>query len=299
MAFPTETVYGLGAVATDETAVEQVFRIKGRPKNNPLIVHVSGVGMARQVADVWPVHAGALADAFWPGPLSIVVQRDHTVPDIVTAGGPTVCLRCPDHPVARALINAAGSPLVGPSANRSRGVSPTTAEHVRQSFPGLTVLDGGPCRVGIESTVVRIAHGAIEVLRPGVIGADELASATGMTVTTAGAVASDGPLESPGLMSRHYAPTTPARMVARDKAAGLAEAAVLSQAKVQGAALVIEMPASAPEYAAALYNALRQADAARCAEIIIIEPQGPGPAAVWDAIADRLRRACGRQQVTP
>lgn len=299
MAFPTETVYGLGAVATDETGVKQVFVLKGRPRSNPLIVHVAGVGMAQASARVWPVEAGALADAFWPGPLSIVVDKDDAIPDIVTAGGATVCLRCPDHGVARALIEAVGRPLVGPSANRSGQVSPTTAEHVRRSFPGMTVLDGGACRVGIESTVVRIGGGGIEILRPGVIGAEELLAASGLRAFRREASPNDGPLQSPGLLSRHYAPTTPARLVPREKAGDLSEAAVLSQAPAPGAGATIEMPESAGAYAAALYDALRRADAAGCREIVIIEPDGPGPRAIWDAVADRLGRACARADGTP
>lgn len=297
VAFPTETVYGLGAIATDQSAVEQVYRLKGRPRSNPLIVHVSGQAATRLVSSAWPGEATLLADAFWPGPLSIVVRRGDSIPDIVTAGGSTVCLRCPDHPTALALLEAADAPLVGPSANRSGQVSPTTAEHVRQSFPGLRVLDGGPCRVGIESTVVRIVDGAIEILRPGVLGPDELARATGLRVSHRTELPA-GPLQSPGLLSRHYAPTTPSRLARAGKTGDLSGAVVLSQRPASGAKHWIEMPGEATAYAAVLYDALRQADTAHCSEIVIIEPAGPGPRAVWDAIADRLRRACSREAET-
>ncbi len=297
-AFPTETVYGLGAVATDAAAVAKVFALKGRPTNNPLIVHVSGEAMARAVAGDWPEVARVLAGALWPGPLSIVVAKGEAIPAVVTGGGPTVCVRCPDHPVALALIEAVGSGLVGPSANRSGGVSPTTAEHVRVAFPSLLVLDGGPCRVGIESTVVRVADGKLDILRPGVIGADELQRVAGVAVTEPGAgrEASGEPLASPGLLSRHYAPQTLTIVVPSVDGLDLRGAAVLAQEPaaggVSGAARIIEMPGDADAYAAALYDALRRADAMGLGKIVVVEPKGPGERAVWDAVSDRLRRAC-------
>ncbi len=296
-AFATETVYGLGAVATDAGAVEKVFSLKGRPAENPLIVHVADEAMARAVAGHWPEVAGVLARALWPGPLSIVVGKGEAIPSIVTGGGPTVCVRCPDHPVALALIEAVGAGLVGPSANRSGGVSPTTAKHVREAFPEVLVLDGGPCRVGIESTVVRVTEGGLEILRPGVIGADELERATGVAVAEPKYEheCCSGPLASPGLLSRHYAPRTPTSVVSSVDGLDLCDAAVLAQGPVdliEDAGGVIEMPGDARGYAAALYDALRRADAMGLRRIIVVEPAGPGKRAVWEAIADRLGRAC-------
>jgi L-threonylcarbamoyladenylate synthase len=290
--FPTETVYGLGAVALDPVAVAQVFALKGRPADNPLIVHVSGVAMARAVASDWPTQARILARAFWPGPLSIVVGKAPHIPDNVTAGGPTVCVRCPDHPVARALIEAVDRPLVGPSANRSGGVSPTTADHVRQAFPDLLVVDGGPCRVGIESTVVRLVRGGLEILRPGIIGADDLERATGERVLApkGGANPAGAPVQSPGLLGRHYAPRTPMRLVEPATPGRVDDAAVLAQAPVPGAGVTVAMPAEASAYAAALYDALRRADTSGRHAIVVVRPAGPGPRAVWDAVADRLER---------
>ena len=157
VAFPTETVYGLGADAFSDAAVSRVFALKGRPSRNPLIVHVSGPLMAKRVTATWPVEAQRLADAFWPGPLSIVLPKRPEVPDIVTGGmgSASVAVRCPDHPTALALLYEFGSPLVGPSANLSGSISPTTAAHVRAAFSeqDVLVLDGGPCATGIESTV--------------------------------------------------------------------------------------------------------------------------------------------------
>jgi L-threonylcarbamoyladenylate synthase len=302
IAFPTETVYGLAAVATDAAAVAKVFALKGRPANNPLIVHVADEAMTRIVTGDWPKLAGVLAAAFWPGPLSIVVPRADSIPSIVTGGGPTVCVRCPDHPVAMALIEAVGTGLVGPSANQSGGISPTTAAHVSEAFPEIRVLDGGACRVGIESTVVRVVDGAIEVLRPGVIGAGELERVAGSTVRVPrveGAIRS-GPMASPGLLIRHYAPGTPTAVVAVADELDLADAVVLAQLPFASclceAGAVIEMPGDADAYAAVLYDALRRADAMGFARIVVLSPTGPGERAVWDAVADRLRRACAEDR---
>jgi L-threonylcarbamoyladenylate synthase len=177
VAFPTETVYGLGANALDARAVERVFDVKGRPQSSPLIVHVASIEMARSLASHWPESADKLAAAFWPGPLTLVVRKDPQIPDIVTAGLPTVGLRQPDHPVAAALISEAGVPLAAPSANRFTALSPTTAEHVLKSLgDGVDlILDGGPTRVGIESTVLSLAGPRPRLLRPGMISRDEIA----------------------------------------------------------------------------------------------------------------------------
>src|ERR1700678_2368203 len=177
VAFPTETVYGLGANALDPAAVERIFAAKGRPKTSPLIVHVDSIEMARGLAAAWPAAAETLARRYWPGPLTLVLPKSATVPDIVTAGLPTVGLRMPAHPLALQLIRAAGVPIAGPSANRFTELSPTAASHVPEALADY-VLDGGPARVGIESTVVSLV-GESTLLRPGVIPLPDLEALIG------------------------------------------------------------------------------------------------------------------------
>lgn len=305
VAFPTETVYGLGADALSERAVSAVFALKGRPSHNPLIVHVDGPAMALRVCAAWPDDAEKLAAAFWPGPLSIVLPRAAAVPDLVTAGGPSVAVRCPDHPLTLGLLRAFGGPLVGPSANPSGRVSPTTAAHVRAAFTDeqVMVLDGGPCRAGIESTVVSLTGPRPRVLRPGVIGAAAIAAVLGREVEEAAAStaspATDVPLESPGLLDTHYAPFTPAVLVDRKAVAAAAAPGTIIIARATDAVppgvTVISLPDDAPGYAAGLYRALREADAAAATRIIVVRPpRDEGTQedrAIWAAVHDRLRRA--------
>lgn len=322
VAFPTETVYGLGADAFSAAAVARVFALKGRPAHNPLIVHVSGPEMAQSVIapGAWSQHAQRLARAFWPGPLTIVLPRAERVPEAVAAGGSTVAVRSPDHPTALALLYALGAPLVGPSANRSGDVSPTRAEHVRQAFPDeseVLVLDGGACPVGIESTVVDISDERTgpRVLRPGAIDAAMLARVLECDVvgasSPAGAHASDGHgiVRSPGMLDRHYAPRTPAHLVrsegddrdrldallARARSAGV-RVVVLGPANVVSGASterLVPMPTDAHAYAARVYAALREADAHGADAILVLWPvPGASDDPLWSAILDRLRRAC-------
>ena len=190
VAFPTETVYGLGASALDEGAIERVYELKGRPSTSPLIVHVDSIEMAQTLAADWPLVAEGLARRYWPGPLTIVVRKGPMVPDAATAGLDTVGLRMPDHPVALALIRACGVPLAAPSANAFTRVSPTTADHVREAFGDrVPVLDGGPTQVGIESTVVSVVEGGITLLRPGMLA---IPGATATLAVVGGAHASPG-----------------------------------------------------------------------------------------------------------
>ncbi|MBL8990363.1 MAG: threonylcarbamoyl-AMP synthase [Phycisphaerae bacterium] len=307
VAFATETVYGLGADAFNPAAIDAVYALKGRPAHNPLIVHVTGADMARRVVASWTDEAERLARAFWPGPLSIVLPRAADLPAIVTAGGPNVAVRCPDHPTALALLFEFGGPLVGPSANPSGRVSPTTAEHVRQAFgpDRVMVLDGGPCATGIESTVVSLAEPVARVLRPGVIGPAAIARALGRAVELGARAPASGsaPLESPGLLDQHYAPEAEAVLFDEHQwpavlAAGAGRRiAVVSHwnRPVPAPHRLIVLPATAGEYAAMLYAALREAD--RPGGLIAVErpPVGAGAsegdAAVWQAVADRLRRA--------
>ncbi len=305
VAFPTETVYGLGADAFDPKAVARVFELKGRPANNPLIVHVSGAAMAREVVSEWPSAADSLAEAFWPGPLSIVLPKSTRVPSIVTAGGANVAVRCPEHPLTLALIETLGTPLVGPSANPSGRTSPTSAEHVRASFSDhdVLVLDGGVCRRGIESTVLRLLPSPM-ILRPGVIGASAIERVIGASVSRFGAdeLAASEPLVSPGLLEQHYAPRTPAYLVAEHETeAALARVpgpvvvVTATSIQVRGPHVVEPMPPDAEGYAAALYAALRRADARGAGTILVVAPDtASGDPAIWDAIMDRLSRAAKR-----
>lgn len=301
VAFPTETVYGLGADAFNADAVRRVFALKDRPANNPLIVHVADAATAVRCVRDWPAEAQALADAFWPGPLSIVLPKAATIPPVVTAAGPNVAVRCPDHPVALALLAAFGSPLVGPSANRSGGISPTCAAHVRGVWTedDVFILDGGPCRIGIESTVISLAGPSPRVLRPGMITPHDLARVLGQGVTFDDAPASphapDAPLDSPGRLLSHYAPAAPAILVARESLeASLTHgcACLLIHADPPHGVLCLRLPSDPAAYAAALYDALRRADAERPSRIIIERPPAAPDDQRWAAILDRLTRAC-------
>lgn len=308
VAFPTETVYGLGADALSEAAVARVFAAKGRPSHNPLIVHVASIEMAKRVTAAWPAEAQELAQAFWPGPLTIVLPKHESVPGIVTAGGPTVAVRRPRHPIAQRLLEAFNGPMVGPSANLSGFVSPTTAWHVHQAFADkdVLVLDGGPCEVGIESTVVSLASAeqpGVRVLRPGAITSDDLSRVLGVKIGK-GAKASGAagaPLQSPGQLDQHYAPHAPAVLVdAKQLQKVLREAqgpcVVLGPliTSVPRQHRVIPMPQDARAYASRLYAALREADAVEPTLIAVLKPpvvKGAPDEELWKAVMDRLKRA--------
>lgn len=313
VAFPTETVYGLGADALNPDAVAKVYALKGRPNRNPLIVHVTGPEMAATLTSKWSDAAEAVARACWPGPVTMVLPKSPAVPDIVTARGPTVAVRAPEHPIALALLFEFGRPLVGPSANPSGRVSPTCAEHVRSAFSALDVmvLDGGPCRLGIESTVIDLTSPTPRILRPGVVGHDRLSEVLGREVLAPhaeGADATQGPLASPGRLPLHYSPKTPVLLVEPDDLETHIEDADDSGVRVvvishHLAALVdephelIRMPGFAGPYAAALYDALRRADDLGATCILIEIPpksaESSEDTAIWSAVHDRLRRAAG------
>ena len=293
VAFPTETVYGLGADATSDAAVAALYRAKGRPSHNPLIVHVAVQAAAEPLAE-FDARARALAAAFWPGPLTLVLprQRGCAVSALATAGLATVAVRVPNHAVALELLRAAGLPLAAPSANPSGSVSPTTAAHVAAGLgAGVDlILDGGPCRVGIESTVVALDGPMPRLLRPGGIAREEIERVLGMRVD-AGADAA-APLQSPGQMASHYAPRAPVRLNART--AGSQEGALTFAAqRLDGAQLTINLSARGDltEAAANLYAALRSLDDAGVAAIAIVPIPEEG---LGVAINDRLRRAASR-----
>ena len=307
VAFPTETVYGLGADALNEAAVRRVFELKGRPAANPLIVHVADSYMAREVVADWPKEAQKLADAFWPGPLSIVLPVAPHIPRVVTGGGANVAVRCPNHPLTLLLLNELASPLVGPSANISGKVSPTSAAHVREAFTAddLPVLDGGDCTVGIESTVLSLVGGRATILRPGVIGPEQIARVIGRGVTYEDAPApSQAPLPSPGLMASYYAPAAKATLVSIDEmfrlardAEGQVVALTISNVTLPPPHKVIPMPDTPEDYARAMYTALRMADRPRTGLIAVEAPpagETDEERAVWRAVMDRLTRATTR-----
>lgn len=301
VAFPTETVYGLGANALDGRAVARIFSAKGRPAYNPVIAHVANAGEAQVLVSRWPAAAEALAKAFWPGPLTLVLPRSRVVPDIVTAGAETVAVRVPAHPVALALIEAAGVPLAAPSANRSNAVSPTTAEHVVKSLGDRVdlVLDGGPTQVGIESTVVDLTGPRPVVLRPGPVSPEAIAAVVGPLGEPARHGAHETPHRSPGMLDRHYAPHASLRLFLPHEreqvAAELADA--VARGRLAGGLIlsgelpghhILRMPEDPAGYARALYAALHQLDDLGCTLVAI---EMVPDTILWGGVRDRLLRA--------
>ena len=297
VAFPTETVYGLGADASNPAAVRRIFEAKGRPATHPVIVHLADAVQIANWAREVPEAARRLARRFWPGPLTVVLRRSSEVSSVVTGGQDTVALRVPSHPVALQLLARFGGGIAAPSANRHGRVSATTAEHVRREFGAAVdcVLDGGAAEVGIESTIVDLSGGQAALLRPGWITAAEIEQALGMPLR---APVGNAP-RAPGTLAAHYAPQTPLTLVEGDLLAELAATLTrqgktvavlaLSEARplLQGLQW-IAAPRDAAGYAHALYSNLRALDAARCDAILVEQP--PREAA-WTAINDRLTRA--------
>jgi L-threonylcarbamoyladenylate synthase len=282
--FPTETVYGLGANALDPAAVRKIYALKGRPPASPLIVHVSGVDQARQFAAEWPEAADGLAREYWPGPLTLVVPKKSAIPDEVTAGLNTVGLRVPRHPVALELLRTAGIPIAAPSANRFTQLSPTTAQHVREAFGENTpfLLDGGPCEVGLESTVIAVIQDGLEVLRPG------MAFVEGAVAGREPREGGEGAHRSPGQHRKHYSPLTRVLLVSCGRLPREGRGAYLWITNEAAAARVIQMPARADAYAAALYGQLHELDREGLDWIAVeFPPENPE----WTAIRDRLTRA--------
>jgi len=288
VAFPTETVYGLGADATSDRAVAAIFEAKGRPRFNPLIVHFADTGEAAAEV-VFDHRARAVAARFWPGPLSLVLPRAAAcrVSLLCSAGLPSLAVRVPDHPVGQALLEAAGCPLAAPSANPSGALSPTTAAHVASAFGDQVplILDGGPCPVGLESTVLDLSGADPVMLRPGGVAAAELEALVGPMVQAD----ADSEIRSPGMLSSHYAPTRPLRL---DAAAAGPEEALLAfgPAPLAGAAATVNLSEAgdATEAAARLFAALHELDRPEFAAIAVMPIPDTGLGA---AINDRLRRA--------
>jgi L-threonylcarbamoyladenylate synthase len=298
VAFPTETVYGLGAHAGNADAVRRLFAAKGRPATNPVIVHVAEVSGVPGVASAWPEAAELLAQRFWPGPLTLVLPRGPLVTEEVSGGGPTVAVRIPDHPVAQALLRASALPVAAPSANPSTHLSPTTAAHVLESLAGQIdlILDGGPATGGLESTVVDVTGTPPRLLRPGLIAVADLEALVG---PLAGPLprAPNQPARSPGQLARHYAPRTPLELSATP-GRRVAELCSLGQrvgwldwsspVNPPRTAVVVVLPADPAGTAARLYQALHQLDAAGLDRIVVARPPA-GPE--WLAVRDRLERA--------
>ena len=285
VAFPTETVYGLGAHALDASAVARIFAVKGRPATSPLIVHVSSIAEARALVSHWPPQAQALAEAHWPGPLTLVCRKQPHVPDVVTAGLPTVGLRIPRHDVALALLRAARVPIAAPSANRFTRLSPTRAGHVRAAFTRdevAIVLEGGTSQVGIESTVISLAGAEPLVLRPGTLAFPHFARAS---EPGAGAHA------SPGQHHAHYRPRSRVVLVGAGAALPPGAGAGVWYSQPPGTARDVRLPAEAAAYAARLYDTLHTLDAEGWAWLAIEAPPA-GPA--WDGVRDRLMRAAAQ-----
>jgi L-threonylcarbamoyladenylate synthase len=307
VAFPTETVYGLGANALDASAVARIFAAKGRPANNPLIVHVAGAESVHQVAAEWPESAARLAERFWPGPLTLVLRKRDVVPDVVTAQGPTVAARVPAHPVALALLRAAAVPVAAPSANRSTELSPTRAEHVLRGLEGRIdlLLDAGPTAGGIESTVLDLTTTPPRLLRPGLLGVAELEAVIGPLARgfpVGQASPPDRPLASPGMLPRHYAPRTPLECIeigAEQRIAALiAEGRRIAWVTFEDSGvappsgvLLRTLPAEPAGYSAQLYALLHELDVAGLDRILVTLPPDRDE---WMAVRDRLRRAASK-----
>ena len=300
VAFPTETVYGLGARADDDAAVGKIFEAKGRPADHPLIVHVRDVAAAQAFAREWPASAQKLADAFWPGPLTVIVPRRDGIGGASAAGQDSIGLRCPSHPAARALLDAAAALGVagvsGPSANRFGRISPTTAAHVFEEFgDAMTIVDGGECDAGIESAIVDCSRGAPALLRPGVLTRDQIEAALGQPLRAAGR---DAPRAS-GTLEAHNAPRAKLRLMPADQLR--VALGVLAKSSVNPVAVYCRtitpdrsvrasraMPDDPVAAAHELFAALRELDSTG-ASLIWVETPPDAPA--WDGVRDRLQRA--------
>jgi L-threonylcarbamoyladenylate synthase len=297
VAIPTETVYGLAADALNPDAIAKIYEAKGRPSTNPLIIHVTSIDAAKELASSWPVAAQQLTEAFWPGPLTVIVPKNPAVPDAATAGLPSVAVRNTSHPVMRAVIDAAGTPLAAPSANKSQAVSPTRAAHVLKSLGDRVdmVIDAGTTEHGLESTVVDCTVVPPRVLRPGPVTIFELERVVGRVKSDQSDVADSLARSSPGMSHKHYSPQAAVKMVPAAKLAeviataeGPVGAFVLAGALLNPNATVTQMPADPVAYGAILYTELHRMDDAGVKTLVIEEvPNAPG----WEAVRDRLRRA--------
>ena len=291
VAFPTETVYGLGALICEEAALKTVFSLKERPLFDPLIVHVSSIEQAKSLVKAWPESAQVIADNFWPGPVTIVLPKKDIVGDLITAGLETVGLRFPRHTMAVELIKKVGVPVAAPSANKFGYTSPTNAEHVVKEFgeSSLLVLDGGPCDVGVESTVLGLLEGCVEIYRPGMISKDILETALKNSGVKCEVLYSQNPA-SPGQLTSHYQPGKPLILVARDTASEDVVAAAKRVTHVENPrGFEIKFEHQPELCARLLYAELRNGSLLDVDYLVGIEPSDADSR--FDAIRDRLRRA--------
>lgn len=297
VAMPTETVYGLAASTVDPEAVRRIYAAKERPADNPLIAHVSSVEMAKSLCRSWPDAAAVLARACWPGPLAMVLDRDGSVPAIAAGGRDSIAVRMPAHPVALHLIESFGGPVSAPSANRSGSISPTEARHVLGDFADedLLILDGGPCRIGLESTVVDLRSETPVILRPGAVTADRIAGLLGRPVENPFV---EGQADAPGTASKHYSPTTPTRLCTLEESGG-PETAVITIAATPssfpypatGVRFRVDLPDDPDLVGALLYSTLHAADLSGADRIDIVPPSAAHQSSDWNAVLDRLQRA--------
>ncbi len=297
VAFPTETVYGLGASAVNRRAIKNIFKAKGRPADNPLIVHVARLEQVKKVASFIPPEAFKLMSCFWPGPLSLVLPRSALLPPEISAGLPTVAVRMPAHPLALELIRAAGVPLVAPSANRSGRPSPTALSHVLEDLAGKidAVLDGGSCRLGLESTVLDLSGSRPAILRPGGISREQLEAVLGTEVVDLRSGKAGIP-PSPGMKYRHYAPRAPLFLITGTavRRRALLEALAVAYQKKGLRVVIFQInpgPAGLRLAAKSLFPALRRFDAQR-ADLILAE--GVPPRGLGAAVMNRLHKAAAR-----
>lgn len=296
VAFPTETVYGLGADARSADAVRKIFIAKRRPPTNPLIVHVSGVAMGKLYAAEWPDAARRLAQKFWPGPLTLVLPRYRTITPEVSAGLDTVGLRMPNHPLALELIRKFDGPIAAPSANRSNHISPTTAQHVREELGDVVdlILDGGPCNVGIESTVLDLTTPRPTIVRPGGVTRAQIEKVIGPIDAKNMVTEVTTPASAPGQHELHYAPRTPAYRVEPSEIGAVRANASVGLVTlgaghdVQRSGSTVILPASPAAYGRHLYSILRELDAMGLNAIYVEMPPHEPP---WAAVRDRLTRA--------
>ncbi|MDF2692894.1 MAG: hypothetical protein K0S65_1277 [Labilithrix sp.] len=310
VAFPTETVYGLGARGLHPEEVARIFAAKGRPAGHPVILHVDGEAMARSLAAAWSPTASRLANELWPGPLTLVVPRAATVPAEVSGGLASVGIRAPRHPVALALVHAVGEPLAAPSANAHTHVSPTTAQHVVRSLGDRVdlVLDAGPCALGIESTVLSLVdEDAPRVLRPGAVSLERLRAVDSRVVHEVVSIEGDAARAAPGMAAKHYAPRTTvvlaerggeglAAAIAAGRARGSSRIAAIvvtaaARTAAAGCTPLIVLPDAPDDYARGLFAALHDVDGAGV-DLVVIERAPDEPS--WWAVADRLTRAARR-----
>lgn len=293
VAIPTETVYGLAADASQDQALSLLYATKGRPSDHPVILHVADQAMCRPFVRDVPEPAVALMEAYWPGPLTLLLERSDLVSSRITGGRPLVGVRVPATPLALKLLREFGRPLVAPSANRFGHISPTSAAHVEEEFAGqVAVLDGGPCQVGLESAIVKVEKDRLLVLRPGQLDLKNLAEISGLAVVRLEHQVDGG---VPGALKSHYAPLQPMWLLTPEQLADAdgKDCAVLSitEGAWPEASWVRRLPAQANDYARELYQALRDAEAADCQRILVeIPPTTPE----WSAVHDRLRRASTR-----